>query len=533
MDSTQDHVNENVPEMARSLKQMIDNNLEEAEFEKGIAMLEQLRSPNHVPSIAHILHLIYIALHPVKDIQLNTTGPDDEDVYDPKALLQASPRKLVKQTKSRRVLTADAVMASQRLLSALIRTNAANSLAPALPCYPDVTLESPFEIELVDSVIFLQVKALRSNSKSCWDFVKTGALEQAKRAYPTSGKSKGRGSASRGSVGYSSNDTLESDEIKPVGENSWFLLGWLMDLFEKDAEDSVLKGQPRHSPLLLQQIPRAAHGSSTRWDCSEPLKIILYAFQQTQSRRQNIGRRLLMLLIDLTQLLPAPLLSMQGLMTSIIARFSSSSSLNSLAPSILPKIMSQLPLVPSVLAFRLALCKRILQDALMSDSSLSPSATRAGPKPRALPRKSTTLTSVTEASSAPETTPAANTGLSLATPQMPSYEETAQLIRKQIPSRMKKTDITLKSGSFLFRIKFEMLLACGTLRRLLSTASNDSHRQSQLNIDVDRQWTDALRGQEILGLLDAAFGGPLPENVEEAERSLYLNTLKSFYVALT
>lgn len=192
---------------------------------------------------AHILHLIYIALHPVKDIQLNATGLEEEEIYDPKILVMSSPRKLVKQTKSRRVLSAVAVVAAQKLLSAFVRTNPPVSLAAALPFYPDVTLDTLFELELVDSVIFLQVKALRDNSKSCWDLVKTGALEQAKRAYPTSVKTKGRAQPSRGTHDYSTVDGAESEEVKPVGDNSWFLLGWLLDLFEKDSDERALKSQ--------------------------------------------------------------------------------------------------------------------------------------------------------------------------------------------------------------------------------------------------------------------------------------------------
>jgi hypothetical protein len=40
-----------VPEMGKYLRQLVDNSLEEGQFESAIAMLEQLRSPDHKPSV--------------------------------------------------------------------------------------------------------------------------------------------------------------------------------------------------------------------------------------------------------------------------------------------------------------------------------------------------------------------------------------------------------------------------------------------------------------------------------------------------
>lgn len=40
-----------VPEMGKYLRQIVDNSLEEGQFESAIAMLEQLRSPDHKPSV--------------------------------------------------------------------------------------------------------------------------------------------------------------------------------------------------------------------------------------------------------------------------------------------------------------------------------------------------------------------------------------------------------------------------------------------------------------------------------------------------
>lgn len=193
--------------------------------------------------------------------------------------------------------------------------------------------------------------------------------------------------------------------------------------------------------------------------------------------------------------------------------------------------MSQLPCVPSVLAFRLALCKRILQDALVTTSS-RPSAVRPGPKPRALTRKSTTSTILTEGDSKPESASTTTVNLSQAIPQMPPYDEVVKLALTQIPTRVKKSDGVLASADFLLGMKFEMLLACATLRRLLNS-SGIVQPEAQGDVHNEKEWVEALQNQGILGVLDTAFGGPLPVNVDEAERSIYVSTLKSFFAGLT
>jgi len=86
-------------------------------------------------------------------------------------------------------------------------------------------------------------------------------------------------------------------EIKVVGEDSWFFLEWLVALFEKDAEMTESLGSPlfiltrisnldffhieKHSPLLLRQLPPPPAGSLTRWGASEPLKVVLISCPPT------------------------------------------------------------------------------------------------------------------------------------------------------------------------------------------------------------------------------------------------------------
>jgi len=40
-----------VPEMGRYLRQIVDNSFEEGQFESAVAMLDQLRSKDHKPSM--------------------------------------------------------------------------------------------------------------------------------------------------------------------------------------------------------------------------------------------------------------------------------------------------------------------------------------------------------------------------------------------------------------------------------------------------------------------------------------------------
>jgi hypothetical protein len=60
----------------------------------------------------------------------------------------------------------------------------------------------------------------------------------------------------------------------------------------------------RHSLLLVKQIPPPSVGI-TRWDTSEPLKVIFFAIQQEDPRKKRMGYRLL----DLVRISP-PYLSL-------------------------------------------------------------------------------------------------------------------------------------------------------------------------------------------------------------------------------
>jgi hypothetical protein len=253
----------------------------------------------------HILHLIFIALHPVQESQLN----EDEAHLDPKALLMQSPRRMIKHSKASLTLSPSAVLAAQQLLMSLVNTNSPTYIGTALPSYPDTKNEPLMDFPFGESLIFSQAVAIK-HSKNCWEILKSTFKARATHLLgaPTA---KGKGKhASR--IRFVDSSYNELEDINVVSDDSWFILEWLITLFEKDAD--IIESQrqrrfffpllqlhllcshsERHSPLLLNQLPPPPMNSSARWDASEPLRVIFHAFQQSDTRRQQSGARLLTL----------------------------------------------------------------------------------------------------------------------------------------------------------------------------------------------------------------------------------------------
>lgn len=172
--------------------------------------------------------------------------PGTDPVYDPATLLLQSPRKIVKQSKSALVLSPDTIVASQRLLYAFISTNSPSDIATALPHYPDneirrqVNVEGEggahFGFDYLDSPVYNQAAAIR-NSRSVWDILKEGYSNRAMQIFGTP-KARSKGKSLKGrSLGRESsfNVKTEIEELNVVGKDSWFLLEWLVALYEKDA----------------------------------------------------------------------------------------------------------------------------------------------------------------------------------------------------------------------------------------------------------------------------------------------------------
>jgi hypothetical protein len=191
---------------------------------------------------------LFIALHSNShEIRLDESGTDP--VRDSAALLLQSPRKIVKQSKSALVLSPQTVLASQNLLFAFISTNSPQDIATALPSYPDTEVRrqvsiggeggAQFAFDYLDSPIYNQSAAIR-NARSVWELLKEGYANRAMQIFGTPKVRKGSSMRSLGRDA-SFNMNTEVGDTKVVGEDSWFLLEWLVALFEKDAEVTQFK----------------------------------------------------------------------------------------------------------------------------------------------------------------------------------------------------------------------------------------------------------------------------------------------------
>ncbi len=217
---------------------------------------------------------------------------------------------MIKHSKASLILSASTVIAAQQLLMSLIVTNPPQAIVIALPCFPETKNEPLMEFPFSESMIFDQAVAIKY-SKNCWEILKSSFKARTKHFLNTP-KAKGKQS-SRIRFAEPSFADLDEENIKVVADDSWFLLEWLVMLFEKDADATEKQShgrslcssysrlrcscfyEERYSPFLLKQLPPPPIGSSARWDASEPLRVVFYAFQQFDIRRQRSGIRLLIL----------------------------------------------------------------------------------------------------------------------------------------------------------------------------------------------------------------------------------------------
>lgn len=187
-----------------------------------------------------------------------------EPAYDSTALLLQSPRKIVKQSKSALILSPNTIVAAQRLLFSFISTNSPSDIAAALPHYPDneirrqVSTEGEtgarFGFDYFDSPIYNQSSAIM-NSRSVWEILKAGYTRRAMQVFGTpKTRGKGKQSLKVRALGRepSFNTSAEVEELDVVGDDSWFLLEWLVELFEKDAEIVQAQGLGASSFVLAK-----------------------------------------------------------------------------------------------------------------------------------------------------------------------------------------------------------------------------------------------------------------------------------------
>ena len=338
----------------------------------------------------------------------------------------------------------------------------------------------------------------------------------------------------------------------------------------------------KHSPLLLKQLPPPPIGSTVRWDASEPLKVVFYSFQQQDLRRQRSGLRLLNLvcisqiayiysltaqqqLVELTQ---TPHVNLPSFASTTLAQLATTSSPSSptqthdTPTSHFTTLFTLLPTTPPALSFKIALCKKIIEDA----SDASPTSPKGGysfgttsngtfgdvrpgglKKPRAQPRAitrqrtitsegsvasidvpstpgmTTTLSSSTTPAAAPTAPPTTSTYVA----RLPTYAELCRLLRTSFsqasPQQLHLPNKPWATHSLLLRVKFELLLAYALTQTQRREAAQLA---AAARIDApDATFLQAVADGSLKALVDELFR-PLGNN-EDEDRMMFADVIRA------
>ncbi|KAM5531590.1 hypothetical protein V8D89_014759 [Ganoderma adspersum] len=347
-------------------KSLADNCFDEGQYEAAIDALDQIRSRKNKPYDAHIRQLLYIALYP---------PPSVEDQIEEEAmkLEPGSPSKLLsRRHKSSLTPSPKAAAAAQDLLVKFSRTNNPESLACALPSYPDSPSANPNDpAGSEDSHIAREALRIR-NARCCWDIIREGFIPRGNGDVTASPqKPKGRRSR-RMQVQDDEGQGWEGEDTAapvPVSDHAWSVLGWILTLFENNEVGMERNGQVRYSPLLLRQIPPSRPEMAPRWDVRMPLDVAFHALEQEQELQRSLGVRLLALLINLTS---TAFVDFSMFLSTISTRISS------LSVDALSYLFAALPLTRVVAQFKVMLCRQALGG--------NQTASGARPKPQARAR---------------------------------------------------------------------------------------------------------------------------------------------------
>lgn len=451
MDTTAEHRNGAVErEMGTHQRGLVDDCLEEGQFESAIDILKQLRSSNYKPSISHIHQLIYISLQPLPTFATSETSNLE---------IPPSPSKSTKK----HLPSSAAIQSAQRLLISFAITNSPNTLAQALPSYEK---DGSAIVDYGDSVIGAEAACI-PNARHCWEILMEGFTQRQKRMLPTpKGKDKNRI--------HNFEEPFQMEGHAAVGENSWPVLDWLLLIFEQDELQTKACGLGLYSPELLRQIPSPRNGTGARWDTEAPLRIVFSCLGQNELRRQQMGVRLMTMLINLSSTVH---LDLPMFVASVFSRLSASNSEQ------LPALFSAVPPSPAVHRFKVSLCPKFLVDTANDSQRVEE---RPKVQARAQPRA---FRSAREpAASGDRTTPESNGQLSHHTKHsLPEYNEIRRLMETKISA-----STTFMTMPLLFKIKFELFNSYAALQ-------SEIQRQ-----DRDPEWVE---DGNLSRTLDLAFGG--------------------------
>ena len=236
-----------------------------------------------------------------------------------------------------------------------------------------------------------------------------------------------------------------------------------------------------------------------------------------------------------------PHLNLPFFASSVLSQLASSAAaISSSASEIIPTFFSHLSSSPSVLPFKIILCKKILQDTVDHSSSPdAPKASTARPKaqakaqPKALSKQRTqsdmgTLTSpplssglsglsMSSISSADATnaTPAA----SKASSPLPSWDQITRLLLDGTSGSATKTNPAKSmpiwaTHSLILRVKFELLLAYGMIH---------VHNKLEIcDLESEVEWNASLKDGGLSRLIDVVF---VARGSNEDEDALFYKSL--------
>jgi len=295
-------------------------------------------------------------------------------------------------------------------------------------------------------------------------------------------------------------DYEHMEEVIPIGgegaiplvviaENAWPVLDWLLVVLERDELLMEKSGSPRHSPILLSQIPPPRSGTGARWEADAPLDIVFYCLEQTAPKRRAMGARLITLLINLASTIH---FDFSLFITSVYTRLSSSSSTTS--ADTFSVLFSALVPLPAISQFKLALCKKYLTSSATTPGSADGLQTAFRPRPQARAARPAQRSGVPEhensassiKSTASDSTSATTSIASKYT--LPPPSEIVQLIAQPLGGTLPPKQ--------LLRIKFELLLSYIMVQK---TAVGPG------NLESERR--HILLHEKVQQAVDAAFSG--------------------------
>ncbi|EAU91498.1 hypothetical protein CC1G_01987 [Coprinopsis cinerea okayama7 len=347
-------------ELGNNQRGLVDNIIDENQYEAAISTLFQLRSPQHKPYPAHIQQLIFLGLHPSIPTPEKAPGTIHE-----------TPRR-ARQTRVQFPITPKAVTSALDLLTSLIATNSPESIGRALPSYSTQEHNHASD-DQTDSLLAKQALCIKT-AKHCWEFLEEGYIHSTQVITSPQAKSKlRRDSSFEEALG----PNAVTGEAQLVGPDAWPILSWLVSLFERDEELNERNDSSRYSRILLEQLPPPRGGKSgTRWDFSDILNIVVHCFDQTDVRKKDLGYRLMALLVNLTN---SNNVELETLVTSVYKRLMAAG-----RPDFFDLLLSNIPVSESVWRFKACLCLKVATDGISSKNDSA--RLRPRPQPRAPPR---------------------------------------------------------------------------------------------------------------------------------------------------